>query len=666
MGSHAAAPPPLRPRRDAHRGVDPAAPVPESLGFDGLLAHAYRAAFFLHGDRATALDITARALARLQVAALSQDRRLRYEPRRSNRTRNRISYRESHLLQQLVFAESEPHERRRERGGRAALTDSLAAVYFVKHLVQITSRRNSFYTTLGMARVLHDYGTPEAQALYEVVVQDPDRVKEDDYWRAAKKRLMNELKSRFGERLRLRRAARGEERFETVEDPQRLAGHVAEALAVFTPWDTPCPIPPRFDPREEILPALVSPDPGDEGDVELRRVHAVLHPSCWDRLAAAVGLEAPEHKLCVPDLGAEPGPGPGSRRPDATAAEAAIPPRDREALVESMRTDALRRRRIVPRVLRVKVDGDVRSIWRLDEGLHVVLRVETEASSLDVVAEDGLPLFACLLPADPEESRPVDLRWSVVAEGGQEVALRAHFARQAWHLELTYAETRLWRRARRRLGLAVRRVSWAAATPALAGALSALVAVLTWRGLATWPPSETPASPSPIVSPGVPGDLRPPAPPTADARGGESVPPPAPGAVLPRLRGSEATAVESVRSLAAVRTLWLDVHGHEPSAAEMRSALASVFASGGRFAVAGDAGDADAALKVTVGPTRRPGGVAVSARCVARDGRVLWPAERDASEHGSIEEIARRIERRLRESAAGAHSGSPSSEKPAQ
>jgi hypothetical protein len=671
-----------RSRRDLRR---PAVPAPSGRpgGASGaeLLDHAYQTAFFLHRDRAIALDVATRALGRLEVAATSQDRRLRYEPRRPSRARNRISYGERHLLQQLVFAESEPHERRRERDGAAPMSEAEGVVFFVKHLVRIASRRNSFYATLGLARVLHDYSTPEARALYETVVQDPDRVKEDDYWRAAKKRLMAELESRFRARLRVLRTPRGEERFATLPRSERLAATVDEALAVFTPWDSDCPIPPRFDPRVEDLPDLVSPDPGEEADVELRRVHAVVHPSCWRRLTAALGLEAPARRLCVPDLGTAPGPDDGARpRAWEPAEEAVLATDDRDAVAGSLHADARRRRGIVPGTLLVMVDGEARRRWSLDEAVRIDLQVEARASWLDVVVEDGareLPLFSCALPADPEESGLDRLRRSLVAEGGQQVSLDAAFGHGSWRIELAFTETRLARRARRAVRRAARRLASPAilATPALAGALAAaLAATVLWRaaggGVAPArdaapqaPPSAKPVSPAAPPAPERPGEA------PASANGSRSAPGPGPSAAVPRLRAQDPVVIGSLASLATVKTLLLEVRGDESSGAVMlRAALAARFESSGRFHVTENADEADAALKVTIAASGPPPGIDVSVRCVSRDGRTLWPVGRDLRDRGSVEEVARRTVQRLQDAVArtGAQSGSPRSETPAQ
>src|SRR5262245_15113814 len=194
---------------------------------EGSIARAYGLAHFIHGDKATALRIATEALSKLEVAATAQDKRLYYKPTGraaragAERFRTKVSVSEPHLLQRLVYVESEPHERQAEQAPNGKSSDEEdMLIHFIKHLARITIRRNSFYVTLGMSRLLHNYSTAETMEMYNVVVQDPGRVRDDYYYRSRKGRLMKELKERFGDRLSVTRGARGEERFQTTDCPR--------------------------------------------------------------------------------------------------------------------------------------------------------------------------------------------------------------------------------------------------------------------------------------------------------------------------------------------------------------------------------------------------------------------------------------------------------------
>ena len=220
-----------------------------SLADDGLLRQAFELACFILGDREAAEAVAYEAIIRLDVAVAAQDRRYYYVPRahaqphvRAQGVRTKVTLSELHLLQRLVYDEAESYERAQEQMVNA-LSDNQLLVHFLKHLVRITLKRNSFYVTLGMSRLLYHYSTAEATEIYNSVVQNPSRVKDDYYWRSRKGQLMQELKDRFGALLAVNRAARGEERFVARPDSSLYADFVNDCLQRLMPWHTLCPLP---------------------------------------------------------------------------------------------------------------------------------------------------------------------------------------------------------------------------------------------------------------------------------------------------------------------------------------------------------------------------------------------------------------------------------------
>src|SRR4030095_6148756 len=124
-------------------------------------------------------------LGKLQVAVTTQGKRLYYTPigrrwsrrAQSNRSRHSISFDELHLLQRLIYIESEPYEIAFEQGNSSApVNEEDLVIHFVKHLTKKTIKRNSFYVTLGLSRLLHSYTTAETMDIYNAVIQDPERV----------------------------------------------------------------------------------------------------------------------------------------------------------------------------------------------------------------------------------------------------------------------------------------------------------------------------------------------------------------------------------------------------------------------------------------------------------------------------------------------------------
>src|SRR3954465_9461788 len=200
-----------------------------SISPDELPNRAFQLAYFLHRERKIAVEIATRALNKLQLAATAQGKRLYYRltgRADARKARSKVSLGEPHLLQRLVYVESEEYERKRElaaqhsnpgNGVKPAHHSDLV-VYFIKHLVRITTRRNSFYVTLGLSRLLYNYSTAETMELYNLVIQDPDRVHDDYYYRSRKGVLLKELKERFGELIETSKGARGEQRWRPNDD----------------------------------------------------------------------------------------------------------------------------------------------------------------------------------------------------------------------------------------------------------------------------------------------------------------------------------------------------------------------------------------------------------------------------------------------------------------
>ena len=523
---------------------------------DELLNRAYALAHFILGERGAALRAAAGAAAKLDVAAAAQAKRHYYAPTGrlfARRARTKVSVDGPRLLQRLVYVETEIFERESEEGGasRGGPGGREMLVRFVKHLVRVTTRRNSFYVTLGLSRLLYSYRTAEVMEIYNVVVQDPERVKDDYYYRSRKKRLMRELSERFGGRLRVSHGERGEERFEPCADPRRYAALVEECLREFTPWETTCAVEAVFDPSSEAVPALAfdGADPDLEHEVELRRFHAVLHPDCYGRLATSLGLAAPARRLSVPHF-SNPESEDDTMNPPSTGRPA---PRLTEAELSSIReglaAEAARRRGAGAGLLRVLVDGSERARFdparagRLDfdlgEGDELV-EVRGGARGAEVL------LATHLVTHDERRGAPQD--FSVELEGGQRLTFTVTTrdvgaGEVASRVSLTYEETRALRAA----ALTLKRLGARAGLPRLSAAggaspfpklaaglaLGAALALVSAGGLLLYrrPGGESARSArevggTPALAPAVAPDTPPPRP--AETSAGGAVSPPAP------------------------------------------------------------------------------------------------------------------------------------------
>jgi len=622
--------------------------VIRATDLDPTLQRAFGLAFFLHGDREVALRIVAEAMEKLEVAASAQHKRLYYR----SAGRSRVSLSEPHLLQRLVFIESEPFERRKEQAAGSPIGREDLLVHYLKHLIRITLKRNSFYVTLGISRLLFTYTTSETMQIYQAVIQDPERVKSDYYYRSRKATLLHELKERFGDLLRVSRAAHGEERFQEDEDPEGLAGLVEEGLRVLTPWNTPCTMPARWNPFTEGIPSLTSTALKAEDDVEIHRIHTTLHPDCFRKLIAALGLDTPDSRLRIPRFFASGGTGHGGNRRNPPV----LGEEDLQRIKDHLAERTERRRRTSCELLRVLVDGEERARLDAREVCQVRFEVGRGAELIEVRARDEqgeIPLAAHLLgPA----------KASIALEDGREITFVVTLSRDAdGEVEGGLVEVR-HRPAEARNALSrffewlVPATDWWAA-PALVPALAVLLLVLCAVGvvlLIRWrEPAGIPATSTAGARP-----VRPPAarPPERDQR--PVVPLPEEiaartpsgsgrGALPHETGGDDGDVLRSlpgaagVASLGEVSKVCVDATGDETSGRDVARGLATRLGEGGRLRVTEDAEEADACLKLAV-ERLEEGRLKAVVRLVNADGRVLWPSSGPAGRtyEGSAEEVA--------------------------
>lgn len=405
---------------------------------DEWLERAFRLAYFLHGDQKTAGEIAARALNKLRLAANAQGKRLYYRLMGrpdARKSRSKISLSEPHLLQRLVYVESEDYERRKEQAAQTtndqqntrAATRADLVVYFIKHLVRITTKRNSFYVTLGLSRLLYNYTTPETMELYNLVVQDPDRVHDDYYYRSRKGLLLKELKNRFGSLLEVTKGSRGEQRWRANESGDEYAALARECLLWFTPWKTPCVVPDRFDPFNETINQLNSSGrhPDEEHEVEVNRLHAALHPECFARLTAANGFAAPDERLELPHFLV-------ANDHDDSNGSSRTPPKfseeDLQAIDELLAQEAMRRKAASSSFFRVLVDGYERAEIKAGQSVTTQLRVDEGAELIEVYGEDQKgPLLLATHLLNFENAGAE--RSLITVEGGQQFSFNTKLLR---------------------------------------------------------------------------------------------------------------------------------------------------------------------------------------------------------------------------------------------
>lgn len=371
---------------------------------DELLNKAFDLAYFILGDRPASIYVAMAAMDKLKTASSNQGRRLYYTPTgRSTHppARTKVNLSELHLLQRLVYVESELFERLIEGQGKTVRQDDLI-IRYVKHLVRLTTKHNSFYVTLGLCRLLYNYSTGDTSEIYNLVLQDPERIRDDYYYRSRKKRLMEEIKDRFGGLVRTQRGLRGEERFESQEDSQKYASLVRECLVRFTPWHSDCALPKELDPKRNVIAQLSfeGGDPDKEHQVELNRIHTLIHPECFARLTAALGLASAGERLELPAFFAS---NEGARPNEDRFNPTELTEGELDAIRRYLDKNAVHRKQFSQVKLSLLIDGKRESVFELEpsRGLEFDLGAGAELIEIRSVGSDveepGASLAVCLL-----------------------------------------------------------------------------------------------------------------------------------------------------------------------------------------------------------------------------------------------------------------------------
>ena len=588
-------------------------------------AHVTRAfglAYFFHPDRATALEITARAIGKVGLAERAQARRVYYKPKGRNLRlgadprplRTKISVDRAHLLQRLVLLECDLLDRQHEQqGGAATLSDEEFVLRFVRVLVGSSSRRNSLYVATGLGRILHGYSTAEVQEIFAVVVQDPERTPDDSYVRSVKQRLFGELKRRFDGLVRTRTGPRGEEVFETVEPSPRWRKLVDSCLDRLTPWDTSCPVPRGFDALAQTLKWLrpIGADPDAEHPIEVRRMHSLIHPDCFARLTKGLRLRPPAEVLTVPRLYRPEGPPDAGGGPPDRSHPPPLDDPDFARLRSAVSSEDKAGRGVTHVIFRV--DGSERARLVLDEGSIARFQVHDEDEVLELVGladAREVPVALHLLGARPVAGTPpteelvvaIARRWKVTVVVGQPTSLADPASPR--RVEAACARLNRLGRLRRALlpgdGPGPSALRWVAAVPAVALLLAAALFVVARQR----PTEVRPELPGPPATTQAPGEVT-----RGVARNGAPM------------------------TLESARTVYVGTL-QGPDARRVADLLAASLRASERFTVVADPESADVALKGRLeihdeGPTDPTAGrtFRLELQLVDEDGRPLWTVD---------------------------------------
>jgi len=645
------------------------------------LERAYELARFILEDGALSEEVAVASVLRLETVARAQDRRFYYKPtgrshlpdERPSRFRNLIILNELHLLQSIVYDETEIHEKEIENNQKS-IDEKKFLVHFIKHLVKITLKHNSFYVAIGLTRLLFNYSTAEAAEIYNLVIQDPSRVKDDYYWRSRKARLMTQIKDRFGSFLRVTRVSKGEERFVSAPDSARNYELVRECLNRFKPWGSGCPLPDGELPVRGEIESLSfnGADPDDEHQIEISRMHALMHSECFERIVAGLDYDAPVDRLELPYFYREGDRGDQQQQLEAIAT---MKLEKRELKELSRRIDDYHasRDQADPEQLRILVNGHEYGTLTPAAMKGIDLDLDDDADMVEVrtTPEAGNLLLAthyidygALISAGGPVEYVTDLKL------GQKVTFTITPAglvdndRIQFRLGVSYGETnplRVARLAWRRLAHTIGGTAWIPSLKdafALRYALPALLALLTVGGVWLYIDQIDLHDESTIASSGASGkDISPPFAVPDRIRGEEKtvdqvgqtravgekqqVPSSKPGGdrstwtTIKRGDISTRSAETSgSTSLSGIRSLFIKVPGQSPEGSRLAEMIEAELVAANLWRIASD-DEADAALLLAF----EEGHVMVS--LIDENSRPIWVGPRRYD--GGLEAVARNI-----------------------
>jgi hypothetical protein len=405
-------------------------------------------------------------------------------------------------------------------------------------------------------------------------------------------------------------------------------------------------VPRDFDPFKSVIASLTSKSSADENRIEVSRIHAILHPNCFERLIAAFGYGAPEKQLELPRFFL-----------DETNDQA--PPRQRNApadlsaeelaeIDEMLAEQSGRRRRSSSTgVIRIMVDGVERGRFNPAEQSSISFTAEEDTELIEVRTTDAsgdLLLATYLLTSFVQDATDATVA-SIRLEGGQylslSIARRSTDANGGGDLlvQFGYHETTPLRAARlwwQRLSLrGPERISaqhgFAAAVIVLVVALTTYLGYVRLTSLQTTNPQTSQTSGSQISS----VQVNPPATPLPTAapiptqkadqphKATAKATPSRSSAAVAQPRDDEVTDLTRSGNVAPnlklsdVKKVYVEIRGDATNG--LRENLIESLNSSGVVTVANSTDEADAALKIVVSET------GASARLVNARGTVLWP-----------------------------------------
>lgn len=417
---------------------------------------AFELAYCIHVDKEIAFFIAEDALEEIPLMLGNQEKNRKPSEQlsgfwkwgeRTRPIRKTVRLTEAQMLQWLVYKHSESWERDTERGiGLYVPTEEDMIVRYLEHLIFLTLRRGSFYVTLAVAQLLHQFDRRETRLFYDVLTQsDSARMKEMGYIGKQRLELLGRVCWRFAQMIQTTQVTSGEKQLLTRPTTQSVISLVHECLRRFTPWESRCVIQAGFAVTD--IPELYfsGSETSDEDVLEMNRIHALLHPDCFARFVDGLrkyvstlpgdnqdrvcNFGALDERLVVPLFSNGPDrPSRGDRFQPPMLTQA-----DYIRLERTVETRARRRKSFTPIQLLVYVDYELLQAVEVKRVDRLRFSIPPEAGIIEVRGKDAaeeLTLAILLVDCDLIPSGRF-FRGSVIQQGGQRVEIQLTPMRRA-------------------------------------------------------------------------------------------------------------------------------------------------------------------------------------------------------------------------------------------
>jgi hypothetical protein len=433
---------------------------------------AFALAYWIHANKEIAFFIAEDALDELPSMLGNQEKNRKPSTRlsgfwkggeRTRPLRKTIKLNERQMLQWLVYKHSEPWERQTEHSNGLYLpTEEDLIVRYLKHLAYLTLRYSSFYVTLAVGSLLHQFDRRETRLFYDILTQsDSARMKDMGYIGKQRLELLERIRQRFDRLIQTSKTPAGDKQFVMRPTTQWVIELVAECLRRLTPWDTACVVEAGFEVTD--IPGFYFSGTGSDEDlIELDRIHTVLEPECFARFVEGLSkyvrtlpgdnqdrgcnYDSLNERLAVPQFSNFPsGPSRGDRFQSPKLAT-----EDYIRLQRTLEARARRRKSFTPQQLCIYVDDALSQSFNLRLASHIQFLIGPEVGVIEVRGRDavGELTLATLLVEYDQIPMGGAFRDSVVHQGGQKVTIQLTPNRDAKgevegaQVEVSYAEPR--------------------------------------------------------------------------------------------------------------------------------------------------------------------------------------------------------------------------------